>query len=202
MSHVPEIKLPLSVDLDGDDRTTHPYVVVDVFTQTPLEGNQLAVFTDGRGFDSAKMQSVARELNLAVTVFVLPAVGDGDLRVRIFTPGIELPFAGHPVLGTAFVAASALARDTVTLETDSGPAENVEHRRVKDRPDAEGIRGQDKRPRGKRLGAGATAELASAQRDEYDGGHPGHYPGQAQRDKRRSRQIDRQPTDQRGHHPT
>jgi trans-2,3-dihydro-3-hydroxyanthranilate isomerase len=120
MSDAPDIKLPLSVELDGDDRTTHPYVVVDVFTQTPLEGNQLAVFTDGRGFESAEMQSVARELNLAETVFVLPAVGDGDLRVRIFTPRIELPFAGHPVLGTAFVVASALARDTVILETDSG----------------------------------------------------------------------------------
>ncbi|MFZ0388133.1 MAG: PhzF family phenazine biosynthesis protein [Solirubrobacteraceae bacterium] len=118
MSDAPDIKFPLSVELDGD--ATHPYVVVDVFTQTPLEGNQLAVFTDGRAFESAEMQSVARELNLAETVFVLPAVGDGDLRVRIFTPRIELPFAGHPVLGTAFVVASALGRDTVTLETDSG----------------------------------------------------------------------------------
>lgn len=121
MSDTPEIKLPLSLEFDGDDRTTHPYVVVDVFTQTPLEGNQLAVFTDGRAFDTAEMQSVARELNLAETVFVLPADDDADLRVRIFTPRIELPFAGHPVLGTAFVAATALARDAVTLETENGP---------------------------------------------------------------------------------
>ena len=121
MSNAPKLKLPLSIEFDGDERTRHPYVVVDAFTQTPLAGNQLAVFTDGRGFDTAKMQSVGRELNLAETVFVLPPDGDGDLRIRIFTPRIELPFAGHPVLGTAFVAASALARDAVTLETQSGP---------------------------------------------------------------------------------
>ncbi|HEY2161562.1 MAG TPA: PhzF family phenazine biosynthesis protein, partial [Solirubrobacteraceae bacterium] len=66
--------------------TVHPYTVVDVFTDTPLEGNQVAVFHDGSGLDGATMQRAARELNLSETVFVLPAagVGAGDARVRIF----------------------------------------------------------------------------------------------------------------------
>jgi trans-2,3-dihydro-3-hydroxyanthranilate isomerase len=80
------------------------YRVVDVFTDTPLEGNPLAVFPDGRGIDPARMQQIARELNLSETVFVLPA-DDASCarRARIFTPGSELPFAGHPTIGTAYV---------------------------------------------------------------------------------------------------
>jgi trans-2,3-dihydro-3-hydroxyanthranilate isomerase len=97
-----------------------PYVVVDVFTHTPLEGNALAVFTDARGLSPAAMQRLARELNLSETVFVLPPERGGDARLRIFTPGEELPFAGHPVLGSAIVIASALARTAVTLETRAG----------------------------------------------------------------------------------
>src|SRR5579862_4657241 len=99
----------------------HPYLVCDVFTSQPLEGNQLGVFTDGRPFTSEQMQNLARELNLAETVFLLPPQGGGDVLVRIFTPGTELPFAGSPVLGTAFVAGAALGRDEVTLETGAGP---------------------------------------------------------------------------------
>jgi trans-2,3-dihydro-3-hydroxyanthranilate isomerase len=98
----------------------HPYFVCDVFTSVPLEGNQLGVFTDGRSFDTGQMQRVARELNLAETVFLLPPQDGGDVRVRIFTPGTELPFAGHPVLGTAFVVGTALGTDAVTLETGAG----------------------------------------------------------------------------------
>jgi trans-2,3-dihydro-3-hydroxyanthranilate isomerase len=95
----------------------HRYFVCDVFTSEPLQGNQLAVFTDGRPFGPAEMQRLAREMNFAETVFLLPPEDGGDARLRIFTPGTELPFAGHPVLGTAFVVGSALDIDVVTLET-------------------------------------------------------------------------------------
>jgi trans-2,3-dihydro-3-hydroxyanthranilate isomerase len=67
------------------------------------------------------MQAVAREMKLSESVFVLPPEGGGDVRVRIFTPGAELPFAGHPVLGTAAVVAGALDAETVALETGAGP---------------------------------------------------------------------------------
>jgi trans-2,3-dihydro-3-hydroxyanthranilate isomerase len=93
------------------------YVIADVFTAAPLEGNGLGVFTDGRGLPPELMQRVARELNLSETVFVLPPERGGDVRVRIFTPAEELPFAGHPVLGSAVVVASALGRTALTLET-------------------------------------------------------------------------------------
>lgn len=99
----------------------HPYVVCDVFTATPLEGNQLGVFVDGRSFSGEQMQRIARELNVAETVFLLPAASEAAVAVRIFTPRLELPFAGHPVLGAAFVAAQALGADAVTLETAAGP---------------------------------------------------------------------------------
>jgi trans-2,3-dihydro-3-hydroxyanthranilate isomerase len=97
------------------------YVVVDVFTQAPLEGNGLGVFTEARGLSSEIMQRLARELNLSETVFLQPARGEGDCELRIFTPTSELPFAGHPVLGAAFVVGCALERDKVGLETGAGP---------------------------------------------------------------------------------
>ena len=96
------------------------YVVADVFTDTPLEGNPLAVFTDGRDVDDVLMQRLARELNYSETVFVLPAEGDGHARMRIFTPTIEVPFAGHPTLGTAFVLAAPLQLGEIRLETGRG----------------------------------------------------------------------------------
>jgi trans-2,3-dihydro-3-hydroxyanthranilate isomerase len=96
------------------------YVVADVFTDTPLTGNQLAVFTDGRDVDDDKMQKLAREMNFSETVFVLPAEAGGDARIRIFTPATELPFAGHPVLGTAFVLGAPLQLGEIRLETESG----------------------------------------------------------------------------------
>src|SRR2546422_10939983 len=74
-----------------------PYVLVDVFTEAPLEGNQLAVVTDARELTAEHMQRLARELNLSETVFVLPPRREGDVRIRIFTPTTEMPFAGHPV---------------------------------------------------------------------------------------------------------
>lgn len=99
----------------------HRYFVCDVFTSEPLQGNQLAVFLDGRPFSPAEMQRLAREMNIAETVFVLSPKMRGDVSIRIFTPGRELPFAGHPVLGTAFVVGAALGVDSVTLETGAGP---------------------------------------------------------------------------------
>jgi trans-2,3-dihydro-3-hydroxyanthranilate isomerase len=112
--------IPRVTDWTGKSRL-HPYFVCDVFSSQPLEGNQLGVFTDGRPFTSEEMQNLAREMNLAETVFLFPPEVGGDVLVRIFTPGTELPFAGSPVLGTAFVVGAALGVDEVTLETGAGP---------------------------------------------------------------------------------
>jgi trans-2,3-dihydro-3-hydroxyanthranilate isomerase len=100
--------------------TRHRYVLCDVFTDTPLTGNQLAVFTDGRGLDDETMQSIARELKLSETTFVFPAEQGGHAKVRIFTPATELPFAGHPTLGTAFVLAAPMQLLEIRLETGMG----------------------------------------------------------------------------------
>ena len=99
---------------------TFRYVVCDVFTDEPLAGNQLAVFTDAREIPEKLLQRLAREMNYSETVFVLPAEGDGHARLRIFTPQAEIPFAGHPTLGTAFVLAAPLQLDEIRLETGSG----------------------------------------------------------------------------------
>jgi trans-2,3-dihydro-3-hydroxyanthranilate isomerase len=96
------------------------YVVCDVFTDRPLTGNQLAVFTDARAIPESLLQALARELNLAETVFVYSPEAGGHARIRIFTPATELPFAGHPVLGTAFVLAGPLQLPTIVLETGAG----------------------------------------------------------------------------------
>jgi trans-2,3-dihydro-3-hydroxyanthranilate isomerase len=96
------------------------YVVADVFTDRPLEGNPVAVFTDGRGLSDEEMQQLARELNLSESVFVLPSEADAHARIRIFTPSAELPFAGHPTLGSAFVLAAPLQAPVVRLETGMG----------------------------------------------------------------------------------
>jgi len=84
---------------------TYEFVQLDVFTQTPLVGNPLAIFTDARGLDDAEMQALAREMNLSETTFILPRDPATEARegkkVRIFTVAEELPFAGHPTLGTA-----------------------------------------------------------------------------------------------------
>jgi trans-2,3-dihydro-3-hydroxyanthranilate isomerase len=84
------------------------YVVADVFTDVPLAGNQLAVFTDAREIPEEQLQPLAREINFSETVFVYPPTAEGHVRIRIFTPDLEIPFAGHPVLGTAFVLAGPL----------------------------------------------------------------------------------------------
>jgi trans-2,3-dihydro-3-hydroxyanthranilate isomerase len=99
---------------------TFRYVVADVFTDTPLAGNQLAVFTDARGIPEETLQPLAKEMNYAETVFVYTPEAGGHARIRIFTPTSELPFAGHPVLGTAFVLAAPLQLPEIRLETGMG----------------------------------------------------------------------------------
>lgn len=108
----------------GFRTSVHAYAIVDVFTDVPLEGNPVAVFADGAGLDAQLMQRTARELNLSETVFVLAAGDDSaDARMRIFTPSVELPFAGHPVLGTAFWLGERDGLETVRLQTGSGVVE-------------------------------------------------------------------------------
>jgi trans-2,3-dihydro-3-hydroxyanthranilate isomerase len=99
---------------------THPYTVIDVFTDTPLAGNPLAVFTEGEAVPSRLMLAAARELHLSETVFVLPGDDEADATIRIFTPHAELPFAGHPVLGAAFVVGELNNLSTVRLRTEAG----------------------------------------------------------------------------------
>jgi trans-2,3-dihydro-3-hydroxyanthranilate isomerase len=96
------------------------YVVADVFTDTPLAGNPVAVFTDARALEGEEMQRLARELNLSESVFVLQAEVGGHARIRIFTPGIEMKFAGHPTLGTAFVLGGPMQLAEIRLETGMG----------------------------------------------------------------------------------
>lgn len=98
----------------------HKYVVADVFTDTPLQGNPVAVFTDASRIPTEKMQQIAREMNLSETVFVLPPQDEADIRVRIFTPVNELPFAGHPTLGTAIILGKQTNGDLLRIETAAG----------------------------------------------------------------------------------
>jgi trans-2,3-dihydro-3-hydroxyanthranilate isomerase len=96
----------------------------DVFSQNPLEGNSLAVFFDARGLSDAEMQAIAREMNLSETTFILPREREVErergVRVRIFTTQEELPFAGHPTLGTAFALRGHTDADEVALDLNVG----------------------------------------------------------------------------------
>lgn len=98
----------------------HSYIVVDVFTDTVLSGNPVAVFLDAADLPAELMQRIARELNLSETTFVLPPETGGDVRVRIFTPVNELPFAGHPTLGTAIALGESTPGDRLLMETAMG----------------------------------------------------------------------------------
>ena len=82
------------------------YYTCDVFADQPFGGNQLAVITDARGLPDSQMQQIAREFNYSESTFVFPPEKGHTKKVRIFTPAIEVPFAGHPNIGTAFVLAS------------------------------------------------------------------------------------------------
>jgi trans-2,3-dihydro-3-hydroxyanthranilate isomerase len=106
------------------ERRRYSYMLLDVFTHNPLEGNQLAVFTDARGLSNAEMQALAKETNLSETTFVLPREPELErergVRVRIFTTQEELPFAGHPTLGTAWCLRRLRGEDLVQLELNVG----------------------------------------------------------------------------------
>ena len=100
----------------------YPFVKVDVFTTVAFEGNPLAVFTDAQGLETETMQRIACELNLSETTFVLPADDASNAaKVRIFSPRSELPFAGHPTVGTAFVVHGDSAAEHLVLEEGIGP---------------------------------------------------------------------------------
>jgi trans-2,3-dihydro-3-hydroxyanthranilate isomerase len=99
------------------------FVVIDVFTDRPLAGNQLAVFTNAQPIPEHLLQPLAKEIGFSETVFCYPAEGEGHVRIRIFTPASEVPFAGHPTLGTAFVLAAPMQLGLIGLETGSGLVE-------------------------------------------------------------------------------
>jgi len=99
---------------------THSYVVIDAFADTPLRGNPVAVFFDAEDLDGGRMQQIAREMNLSEVTFVLPPKQGGDAHIRIFTPVNELPFAGHPLLGTAIALGESWRGDKLLLETAMG----------------------------------------------------------------------------------
>src|ERR1700730_331980 len=127
---------------------SYEFVQLDVFTQAALTGNPLAIFIDARGLNDDEMQALAREMNLSETTFILPRDANTEARdgkkVRIFTVVEELPFAGHPTLGTAlYLYASQSAADSskpaeITLDLKAGkipvrftgPAENAGQNRV------------------------------------------------------------------------
>src|SRR6201997_3889112 len=106
----------------------YQFIQLDVFTQTPLAGNPLAIFPDARGLNDAEMQALAREMNLSETTVILPRDGAAEARegkkVRIFTVETELPFAGHPTLGTALFLHASEANPKksaeITLDLKAG----------------------------------------------------------------------------------
>ncbi len=139
------------------------FVTCDVFTDTRFGGNPLAVLPDARGLNGAQMQQVAREFNYSESTFVLPAERGGDRRVRIFTPTREVPFAGHPNVGTAFVLArlgelGAFPEPrTVVFEEDAGDVP------VEVTPVGEGLFScQLRAPEAVRLGPELPVDLAAA----------------------------------------
>jgi trans-2,3-dihydro-3-hydroxyanthranilate isomerase len=106
------------------DSRRFPFVQLDVFSSKAFEGNQLAVFPNARGLSDEQMQTIAREMNLSETTFIFPRDADTErergVRVRIFTVGEELPFAGHPTLGTAFFLRESTGAAEVALELNVG----------------------------------------------------------------------------------
>ena len=103
--------------------TSYEFETYDVFTDTKFTGNQLAVVHDASGLTDAQMLQITREFNLAETTFIVPPKDEKNTaHVRIFTPGYEMPFAGHPTVGTAIaIARSRSIKGTLTLELKAGP---------------------------------------------------------------------------------
>src|SRR6266851_6559199 len=108
----------------SSDLRRFPFVQFDVFSSRPFEGNSLAVYPDGRGLSDPQMQAMAREMNLSETTYIFPRDAaterDHGIRVRIFTVQEELPFAGHPTLGTAFVLRGDSGAPEVRLDLKVG----------------------------------------------------------------------------------
>ena len=104
---------------DSDHRSGMDCTIVDVFAERPLAGNQLAVVRGCAHLDTPEMHAIAREMNFSETTFVLEE-RDGEAKVRIFTPDRELPFAGHPTLGTAWVLGRNLGAYTLDLAAGAG----------------------------------------------------------------------------------
>jgi len=108
----------------GTEPRSFPFVQLDVFSSTPFAGNPLAVFPDGRGLSGQQMQMIAREMNLSETTFILPRSQaeerERGVRVRIFTVQEELPFAGHPTLGTAFQLHGSSGATEIVLDLNVG----------------------------------------------------------------------------------
>ncbi len=105
--------------------SAYRYLHLDVFTSTPFEGNQLAVFPEPQGLTTELMQTITREMNFSECTFIFPREGTGDVRMRIFTPGEELPIAGHPTIGSTFALAEegvvARGRRDFVFELGVGP---------------------------------------------------------------------------------
>src|SRR5512134_575851 len=101
------------------------YLHLDVFTDRVFEGNQLAVFPQAQGLEAAVMQQITREMNFSECTFILPPEQTGDVRMRIFTPGEEMPMAGHPTIGSTFALAHEKViepgRPLFTFELPVGP---------------------------------------------------------------------------------
>jgi trans-2,3-dihydro-3-hydroxyanthranilate isomerase len=101
------------------------YLHLDVFTDKPFEGNQLAVFPDPPALSAAQMQTIAKEMNFSESTFIYPAKAGGDIQMRIFTPGEELPIAGHPTVGSTFALALegviSRRRESFVFELGVGP---------------------------------------------------------------------------------
>src|SRR6478752_8366009 len=118
-------RIPASI---GAAMPSYPFETVDVFTDRRFGGNPLAVFTDATGMSDAQMQSLAAEMNLSETTFVLPPADPAHTaRVRIFNRTAEMPFAGHPSVGTGYVLAPRGAGGVLTLEVPAGIVEvNIE----------------------------------------------------------------------------
>jgi len=98
----------------------HSYTIIDAFADTPLQGNPVAVFFDAHDIPAERMQRIAREMNLSEVTFILPPKRGGDAHIRIFTPVNELPFAGHPLLGTAIALGELFEGNRLRLETAMG----------------------------------------------------------------------------------
>ena len=140
-----------------------PYFICDVFTRQKFSGNQLAVIPDARRLDGRQMQQITREFNFSESTFVLPPEGDNTRKVRIFTPAAEIPFAGHPNIGTAFVLARIGELGPLESEQQVRFEEGAGIVEVLIRPDNDdGIFCELKTPQKLTLGETISTDLASS----------------------------------------